>query len=211
MEIYNKSYYLRHLSYSQTETEKALTSFRLDLFEIALKNVMMGTVVDYGCSHGAFLKGVQDSFDLEDSIGVDINPFCVAHCVSTRLHALSPEMFDYFFHDKRIAIMSFWDVFEHLPNPKDVLDRFQPDAICLSMPCLDGWHESHPGTDIQLWKHWRPLEHLWNFTLAQLIEYVSLCGYDVIYTTFDESKIRRDDRIGAKNIMSLVAKRRIAP
>jgi hypothetical protein len=208
MEIYDKKYYLHNLSYSGTEIERELIAFRLSLIKKAVNWFEFSqTIVDYGCSHGAFLKGVKDSYSDFDVIGVDINPFCVSHCVMSGHNTLTPDMFDYFCHQP-IGIMSFWDVFEHLPKPKDVLDRFKPEAICLSMPCLDGWNESHPDMNVQLWKHWKPLEHLWNFTLSQVTDYLSLCYYDVVYTTFDESKIRRDNTIGEKNIMSVVAKRR---
>ena len=73
------------------------------------------------------------------------------------------------------------------------------------MPCLDAWLEINPNKSLQLWKHWRPLEHLWYFTHDQLVEFLSLYGYTKVYSTFDESKIRTDDLLKDKNIMSMVA------
>jgi hypothetical protein len=204
--IYNRDYYLRHLSYANTPTETALNDFRADMVMAAMKYVApRPTVVDYGCSHGAFLKtltcrGIR-------TVGVDVNPYCVAHCVSGGFRVFMPHMFEYFFGDSPTAIMTFWDVFEHLRDPLGLLKRFSPQVICVSLPCLDGWLESHPGKDIQLWKHYRPLEHLWNFTEAAFIEYLGLAGYSIVHLTNDESKIRVDKSIGAKNIMSFTALR----
>jgi hypothetical protein len=205
MEIYNQEYYQRHLVYSGTEKEIRLNEFRRDLLLIGAEKYDqdLATIVDYGCSHGAFIEAIKGIS--EDAVGVDINPFCAAHCVKNGIKALSPDMFSYFYKGTEISIMTFWDVLEHLPCPSDILTTFKPNVICLSMPCLDAWLEASPNKSIQLWKHWRPLEHLWNFTLDQLVEFLSLHGYETVYSTFDESKIRTDVVLKDKNIMSLVA------
>jgi len=176
MEIYNQGYYLRHLVYSGTEKEIKLNEFRRDLLRIGAEKYGrdITTIVDYGCSHGAFIEAIKGIG--EDAVGVDINPFCVAHCVKNGVKALSPDMFSYFYAGAEISIMTFWDVLEHLPCPSDILTTFKPSVICLSMPCLDAWLEVSPNKSPQLWKHWRPLEHLWNFTLGQLIEFLSIHG-----------------------------------
>lgn len=211
--IYNQKYYLRHLSYSDTPTEGYLNQFRAGLVDKALEDSgnreTASFLVDYGCSHGAFLEQFEAYYDGQyDCVGVDINPYCVAHCnVVNGVKAVTPDMFEYFYKDKHIDIMTFWDVLEHLPNPKELLDTFKPTYICTSLPCLDGFLEAFPGEDLQLWKHTRKLEHLWDFTADSFHKYMEICGYTIIYKTFSESKIRVDSLLKDKNIMSFVAKR----
>lgn len=210
--IYDRDYYESYLKYLGTESESQLNSVRSNLLSIALladeglerRNAL---IVDYGCSYGAFLSHLRVTGLLprENLLGVEINPYCIAHCIVNDVKAIDCDMFGYFYG--KVDIMTFWDVFEHLPNPAKVLQRHQPSIICLSLPCLDAYLENCPGKDIQLWKHWKPLEHLWNFTQEDCKEYLANLGYEVFYESFDESKVRRDPVLGEKNIMSFIAKR----
>ena len=212
--MYDRDYYLRHHSYAGSPTEVALNKFRAGLLDLAMmRSPTFGklaggwNVVDYGCSHGAFLKEIQAD-EAFNAYGVEINPYCVGHCTKAGYMVFTPEMFEYFCENLKVGCMTFWDVFEHIPHPASILDRFKPQTICLSLPCLDGWLESHPGKDIQLWKHFRPTEHIWCFKHDDFVEYLEQAGYYVAYSTFDESKIRVDKSIGEKNIMSFVAVRK---
>ena len=209
--IYDLKYFLRYLNYTGSKIENDLTRFRADLvINKAMPHIKMRQhpdVVDYGCSHGAFIKEMKMHHGIR-AIGVDINPYCVSYCVKNGYEAYTSEMFDHFYEGVPIQIMTFWDVLEHLRDPAAMLGFFKPSAICTSLPCLDGWIENHPGSDVQCSPHWRPLEHLWNFTEKAFVEYISHCGYDVVYTTFEESKIRVNPLTGDKNIMSFVAVRR---
>ena len=115
--IYNQGYYQRHLAYSGTEKEIKLNEFRRNLLQLGAVNYgkNINTIVDYGCSHGAFIETIK-KIDDKEIIGVDINPFCIAHCVKNGLKVLSPDMFSHFYSNTDISIMTFWDVFEHLPH-----------------------------------------------------------------------------------------------
>lgn len=209
MSIYNRDYYLRHLSYSGTKTERDLNLFRASLVRKGQEFVSVeadAILVDWGCSHGAFLDVVAArGFTV---IGVDINEYCNAHCTYNGHKAFTPDMFEHFYKNTHVSIMTFWDSFEHVLDPGGLLKKYQPEIACMSLPCLDGWLESHPGKDISCWKHYRVLEHLHTWSAASFVDYLDVHGYYAAYTTFDESKIRVDTNIGEKNIMSFVAVRK---
>ena len=213
--IYNETYYRRHLAYANSNTEKNLNEFRAEFVKSFLDNSYITTpfVVDYGCSHGAFLATVPEKLGTEfDYIGVDINPYCVSHCVRSGIKAYSPEMFDYF-HSGRTrivpAIMTFWDVLEHLRDPRALLQFWQPCFLFVSLPSLNGFYDAYGNTaDIQLWKHYRPFEHIWNFTEENFEKFLRWCGYETVGISYEESAIRVDSELKAKNIMTFAAIRK---
>jgi len=212
--IYNEQYYKSYIKYSGTEEEEALMNFRIhEVLKKALDSLSSGPkhILDLGCAAGAFLYKAQLSEQVADNnfTGVDINPYCVAHCTSIGVKAFVPAMFDYFYKDKEIDIMTFWDAFEHLQDPRKLLSEYKPKVICISLPCLDGFHEAMPFTDIQLWKHYRPQEHLWNFTLETLTRFLSEANYNIVHVTYKESEFRVDKVLGDKNIMTVIAEKRI--
>lgn len=211
--IYDEQYFKGYSKYSGTKEETDLMLFRVkDILEKAFQYLTPGTknIVDLGCATGPFLRHAQLNMNTGDNFftGIDINPYCVAYCVNTGVKAFTPEMYDYFCKDKEVDIMTFWDSLEHLRDPKAILDQYKPKIICASMPCLDGFREAFPNEDIQLWKHWKPLEHLWSFDIETLTKFLDNAGYEIVYFTTDESKFRKDEALGDKNIMTVIARRK---
>jgi hypothetical protein len=148
-------------------------------------------------------------------IGVDVNPYSVSHAVSLGFQAYTPEMFDEFcvenqgtFMESSPRVMTFWDVFEHLQDPRAFLKQYNPELLVMSLPCLDGFYEAFGrDADLQLWKHYRPLEHLWNFTEGSLVQFLQGCGYKTTRVYYGESSFRKDPKLGEKNIMTIVSER----
>jgi hypothetical protein len=191
-----------------------------------------GPVIDWGCGGAGFMNAYA-MMDNRRVIGVDVNPYCVFHAVADGFKAFTPEMFEYFLDGshlvsdyapakgtdakplralvKRPLNITFWDVFEHLQDPRGFLKRLQPAMLFISLPCLDGFRRAFgKDADIQLWKHYRPQEHLWSFDEVTLREFLNSCGYDTLEVTHGESAFRVDPVLGELNIMTFVAKRREA-
>ena len=203
--IYNKKYYKRYLAYKGTKVEQALNKFRtrqtLELISKLPEQEFL--IVDYGCSYGSYLKALKEDTQIKNFIGVDINEYCVAHASLDGLTAINSEMFEYFFEKESTPlVMTFWDVLEHLEDPRVFIKRWNPIAILASMPCLDGFKEAFPDKNIELWKHYRPKEHLWHFTVSDFKELMESLGYEVVMETFEESQYRVDPILGDKNIMT---------
>lgn len=208
--IYNEQYFKYYLKYKGTEEEKKLMKFRLHILKEAVKYIDgYRRIVDVGCAAGAFLSTINKDVFADDIIGVDVIPHAIAYCVKEGHKVFSPEMFDYFYKDHHINVMTFWDSMEHMEDPRKYLKKYNPDIICISMPSLDGFYDAFgKGEDIQLWKHWRPQEHLWNFDLCTLINFLDGIGYEVTTSTYEESEYRKDLVLGKKNIMTVIAKRK---
>lgn len=223
--IYDYAYYTKHLTYDATETGIALNKWRAALVHHYLclwsNEQMPGPVIDWGCGGSGFMNAYA-ALDSRRVIGVDVNPYCVFHAVAGGFKAFTPEMFEHFLdttnlsgnHGAKSLVakplnITFWDVFEHLQDPRGFLKRLEPAMLFISLPCLDGFYEAFgKDADIQLWKHYRPQEHLWSFTEATLREFLNGCGYDTLEVSYGESAFRKDIVLKDKNIMTFVAKRR---
>lgn len=211
--IYNEQYFKNYMKYNGTVEEIDLMYFRAN--EILKKAIDLiscrpSTIVDVGCATGVFIKTAKMQMSTADNefIGIDVNPFCIAYCTKMGHKAFTPEMYEYFYKNKEIDIMTFWDTLEHIQDPRKLLNKHKPKVICISIPCLNGFYEAMPNKDIQLWKHYRPQEHLWNFTIETLTEFLNEIGYDISYLTYEESKFRVDKLLGGKNIMTIIAKKK---
>jgi hypothetical protein len=207
-DIYDYEYFMKHRTYDLADTAQGLNSYRVGL---TLKHAPSNCehIIDWGCGGGGFLEAASKVFNKKDLIGVDVNPYSVFNIVSKNIKGFIPNMFDTFVYpDLGNFIMTFWDVFEHLQNPRGFLKKYAPGVIIISIPCLDGFYAAYgKNADIQLWKHHRPLEHLWSFTEESLRLYLDSCNYEVVAVEFGESEFRRDTILGNKNIMTFVAKK----
>lgn len=208
--IYNEKYFLGYLKYKDTQEEKDLMKFRLGILRKAVELISgYRRIVDVGCAAGAFLSIADEGVLADELIGIDVIPHAIAYCTKNKYKAFSPEMFDYFYREKDISIMTFWDSIEHMEDPRKYLEQYKPNIICISMPSLDGFYSAYgKEEDIQLWKHYRPQEHLWNFNLDTLTKFLDIIGYKVIYSTYKESDFRKDPILKDKNIMTVIAKRK---
>lgn len=216
-DIYDEHYYRKHLAYTGSVLNRELNSLRFSTMTsvLAVAGVEPRVIVDWGCAHASFVEFCRGSLGTQaDSqiFGVDVNPYCIAHAAYYGIPGvLTPPMFEYFHRQAdmpEISIMTMWDVLEHLQDPRAFLKTYRPKCLAISLPCLDGFHKAFPGKDIQLWKHYRPLEHLWNFTAVDFEAFLRQCGYEPVLMSHDESRIRYDQALGNWNIMTFGAVRK---
>lgn len=96
------------------------------------------------------------------------------------------------------------DVLEHFPKLESLFD-YQFDWAYISTPCRP---EAIDWNELAGWRHFKPNEHLWYFTLDELRAWFDARGYEVRYAGHAEDLIRaRWDRSKA-NISSLVVRRK---
>lgn len=228
--IYDRAYLNKYIGYDKTPTSKALAALRADM-TCAVAGIG-NPVVDWGCCTGIFLEHMKDL--ASSRFGVEINDHAVEYCLGRNLDVRTPEDMakSTFWRGLGNLVMTFWDSFEHMRDPGAVLNLYKPKYVLISAPCLDGFLEAadKAGWDksaaddphaswgerrarliaeyLPLWKHYRPEEHLWNFTQDCLCLYLEQRGYEVKDVNFDESKIRRDAFLGDKNIMTVGAIRK---
>lgn len=226
--IYDQKYLEKYVGYSRTDLGQKITAWRAEYVQ-SLVGARGYPLIDWGCCSGDFLVQMRDRGYTYRVIGVDINPTAVSWCrVAQKLGAFTPDELALESSEWRgmgDIVMTFWDSFEHLRDPGAVLKMYRPKHVIISAPCLDAfidamWHSNTLpwGTDndrralilseyLPLWKHYRPEEHLWNFTEQCLRAYLVQHGYKTVDMTFKESTFRKDDFLGDRNIMTLVAVR----
>jgi len=102
--------------------------------------------------------------------------------------------------DKKINILTMWDVIEHLNDPKATLERLDADWVFVSTPNRD----AHIG-DLKDWKHYREGEHLHHFNLDDIAGIFGDLGYKMVEYNFTEGALR--DSEAPEQIITVVGKR----
>jgi hypothetical protein len=154
-------------------------------WQMVLRHVQAGTLLDFGCGAGAFISAAPPGFDCH---GYDVNPFSSYNVWRYGLHP---------------GIVTFWDVLEHLRAPAETLNFGHPPPrwIFLCTPNV----EDAPW-DVIGWKHLKPVEHLYYFSRKSLIAMLHCAGYEMVEWNFDEGALRDPGRHMA--IISMAARRR---
>lgn len=178
--IYNLDYHNRYKDRAESEIGRRLYSWRWDLVEKYCHGKM--SLLDYGCATGAFHKSTRNGFD---AYGFDVNPY-------SEFNKLP---------DKKIDILTMWDVIEHLKDPTKELKALDAEWLFISTPNVDAVQGR-----LEDWKHYRPDEHLWHFNLASLTEILEGLGYEVLESNYGEGEIREPS--APENIITVVARRK---
>lgn len=132
-------------------------------------------LLDVGCSNGAFVNAAGENWGY-NAEGLELNP---------EIAAFARQKTKRIIHESwstvvgRFDVITYHDVFEHVPDPRDELARvFRhlrsegllvldcPDAGCTEAAFMD-------------WKHWRPEQHLWHWTEQTLTVLVQRAGFIV--------------------------------
>lgn len=163
--LYNKQYLKKYIGLSNTPLGKLIMQARWNLIKSFCNR---GSLIDYGCGSGAFIKLAPDSFDVN---GWDINPY-------SRYSKHSPI--------GHYNILTMWDVIEHLPSPLFPLVEYTPNFIFVVTPNADNTSFEKFNT----WKHYKPLEHLNYYTLKTLSMSMLSMGYKYIHHDFNEGELR---------------------
>lgn len=104
--------------------------------------------------------------------------------------------------EKRVEVITFFDVLEHFENI-DFVKKLMCDFLCISVPWCrfpndDEWFKN--------WKHRRPNEHLHHFNEISLVKFLRDRGYEPINLTNLEDSIRKDSNL-SPNILTGIFKK----
>lgn len=179
--IYDVGYYKKYVGYEHSDLNHKIQCERSNL---VFKYLKKGTLLDFGCGSGAFLKYCESKLDVK---GFDINP-------NTGNLNFSNLFDDY-------EAVTFWDSLEHVKNPKKVLKALNPYYVFICTPSTD---------DIDLnnilnWRHYRPKEHIHYFSKDSLEKLLDSCGYGLLEFNYKESMIRRGGK--DKNLITVVGRK----
>jgi hypothetical protein len=175
---YKNDYIDKYREYEEKAATIKLNNIRRELVDTHIHNDLL---IDFGCGAGTFLKG------RPNTMGYDLVPEVVAWLKDKRLY-----------NDPYLTVsrnVSFWDSFEHIVNPKGILNKIS-HYVFISTPI----YENVEG--VLKSKHYKPNEHLWYFTSEGLIKYLDDSEFECLF---------HDDLeyvIGREGIGSFVFKRK---
>jgi hypothetical protein len=175
---YDENYFQRYVSYEGSEIAERLNHDRVAL----VKKYFDGRVLDIGIGSGAFVNA-HGNCD-----GYDVNPAGIRWLKDRRLYCEPSKM---------VEAMTFWDSFEHIKNPAEVLKYVKKWAF-ISLPLFE--NEKH----VLKSKHYRKDEHYWYFTFEGLIKYMGWLGF--VFIEFNKMEIEA----GREDIGTFVFKRKMA-
>lgn len=164
--------------YFQEYEERAANDVSDALMEVRHRMVIdrwVGDVVDYGIGAGAFvLHRLGKGFP---TLGFDVNPWGVHWLVERDL-----------FWDpggERPGAMTFWDVLEHVVDPRPILAKIEK-WVFVSLPLYEDLR------DVRSSKHYKPGEHVWYWTHDGLVRFLLEQGFSLVEFNRCEEEVGRE-------------------
>lgn len=165
---YDSDYFEKYVGYAETEMGRRITEERVGL----VSRFHHGFLLDVGIGSGAFIEA------RPWTRGFDINPRAVAWLKDRDLWR-DPA-------DGELVAVSLWDVIEHIPEPRDLLDRVSKWVFCC-LPIFDGPYH------VLRSKHFRTDEHVHYWTLSGFIRYLGEAGFGCVWHGTPEIVLGRED------------------
>ena len=179
--IYNEKYRDKYIGYRDSPENEPLQEIRWNLVQ---KYLPKGKVLDIGCGVGAFIQAAPKQYDAH---GQDINPACVEYCVKNDMTVYN--VYNVFW--KAYNVITMWDVIEHFESLDaliEISNALKKDGyLIFSTPNF----KPEYADNIENWKHYRPYEHVWNFSVDSLPVLASKYGMELVEHNFDESDVRK--------------------
>lgn len=169
---YDEAYFAKYQKMNLTNQGRRITEARVDL--VARHAGGASHVLDVGIGSGAFIMGRAGW-----TYGYDINPAGVLW-LKERGRWKDP-------YEKPFPAASLWDVLEHIPQPKRLLDNVKR-WVFMSCPIWPG--DGAPSRD---WKHYKSNEHCWYWTKDGLVAWMREHGFECREATAVETTLGRED------------------
>ena len=153
--------------------EKSLTfaDLRMDLTALRGKKLL-----DVGCANGQFLE-YAGKFAVE-STGIDISEEMVNAGKEAGLNCLVKDLFEM---EGEFDLLTYWDVIEHVSNPRQVLEKTREllapgGEVVIQTPCTGMVSELFGDK----WLYYLPVQHLHLFSQESLFKLLSDTGFSVV-------------------------------
>ncbi|MBI5233606.1 MAG: class I SAM-dependent methyltransferase [Deltaproteobacteria bacterium] len=160
--------------YRQTYfAEKDLTFSDLGLDTGELKGKRL---LDVGCANGQFLEYI-DRFGM-DGTGIDISEEMVSVGQKNGLRCMVGDLFEL---EGEYDMVTFWDVLEHVANPRDVLEKSRSllsasGELIIQTPCTGIISELFK----ENWLYYLPIQHIHLFSQGSLFRLILDMGFSIV-------------------------------
>lgn len=123
-----------YLSPDKLQSDYAPVRFEREL-KLFRKSCPGGSVLDVGCSTGAFLFQLQHRFgNAYQTLGIDVSGPAVDYAEQRGISILRAPFLTANFNGRKFSAVTFWAVIEHLANPRDFLAKttsiLEPGGLC---------------------------------------------------------------------------------
>ena len=137
-------------------------------------------VLDIGTAGGAFLEAARRYG--YDATGLEPSHYLAAQAKARGLKIIEGTVYTQHLDEKSFDMICFWDVLEHVPNPKQDLIQIRkllkPNGVLLiNYPDIGTWMAKLTGK--KFW--WVTSVHLHHFTRATIKKLCDMAGYEVFY------------------------------
>lgn len=166
---YDDAYFEKYVGYAKSKLGEDLNRARVEIVNRFARDL---AVVDVGIGCGQFVQSRKNTF------GYDVNLRGIQFLLNTGA------WWDPWF--KRPINLTFWDSFEHLENPHQLIERCR-EFVFMSIPIFDG--PEH----IERSKHFRPDEHYWYFSRNGLVLFMHQFGFKIVFESDIETRLGRED------------------
>lgn len=153
--------------------EKSLTfaDLRMDLSKLKGKKLL-----DVGCANGQFMEYTA-KFGME-ALGIDISEEMVNAGKEAGLNCHVKDLFEM---EGEFDMLTYWDVIEHVSNPRQVLEKTRAllapgGEVVLQTPCTGMVSELFGDK----WLYYLPVQHLHLFSQESLFKLLSDTGFSVV-------------------------------
>jgi len=123
-----------YLSLAKLESDYAAVRFEREL-RVFRRHCPGGTVLDVGCSSGAFLFQLKQRFPGDyEVLGADVSGAPLDYAESRGVPVVRGDFLEHDFGGRKFDAVTFWAVIEHLLEPKRFLEKawsvLKPDGLC---------------------------------------------------------------------------------
>ncbi len=151
---------------------------------VVLRYKKRGKLVDVGCATGNFLFDMR-SYPGWEVYGVEVNHKASLHCREhLGIDVITGDLLQARFKSASVDVVTFWDVLEHIHNPRDVLDEcnrilVDKGILLVTVPNLNSIDASIFGDS------WAGLDfprHLYVFSRDTIEKLLNQSGFEVVDT-----------------------------
>jgi len=123
-----------YLSLDKLQSDYAAVRFDREL-KLFRRFCSSGSVLDIGCSTGAFLHQLKHRFgNAYQTMGIDVSGPAVDFAEQRGVKVLREPFLTANFNSRKFSAVTFWAVIEHLANPRDFLSKtsslLEPGGFC---------------------------------------------------------------------------------